>query len=362
MKRFFIKFLVFIIVLAAVAVGGLNWFKGKSTVSPGSIDISTGASVRQVADLLEANGVIEDANVFYYYIRLKQVYYEVAPWSHQKFDVSFKPGKFVLDTSNFNSLITELNEIDNSTKEETAERYVTIPEGTTIEQMSEILSSRNIVDKDAFLRLVNDQEYYNELRKKYTWLPAYNPQKIVQLEGYLHADSYDFQKNTLPHKIIEQMLDETNKWYVENKVQILDTGYSFDQLITLASVVEKESKFSEDRPKVAQVFYNRLIKGMKLESDITASYANREHKVFMTYKDIDTESPYNTYRTSGLPLGPINSPSIESLTAVLHPTGSQFKAIYFYARPNGQTFYAETFAEHEVNRKKYEKEWLELAN
>jgi len=361
MKRFFIKFLVFIIILAAVTAGGFSWFKNKSVVSSGSIDISTGASVRQVADLLEANGVIEDANVFYYYIRLKQIYYDLAPWSNQKFDVSFKPGKFVLETNNFDSLIAELNEIDNSTTQEVAERYVTIPEGTTIEQMSEILSSRNIVDAEAFIRLANDEEYYNELKEKYTWLPTYNPQKIVQLEGYLHADTYDFQKNTLPHKIIEKMLEETNNWYVENKVQILKSGYTADQLITLASVVEKESKFSEDRPKVAQVFYNRLAKGMKLESDITAAYANREHKVFMTYKDIDTKSPYNTYTTPGIPLGPINSPSAESLNAVLHPEGSQFKAIYFYARPNGQTFYAETFAQHEVNRKKYEKEWLELA-
>ncbi|NER40211.1 endolytic transglycosylase MltG [Bacillus megaterium NBRC 15308 = ATCC 14581] len=184
--------------------------------------------------------------------------------------MSFKPGKFVLDISDFNSLIAELNEIDNSTKEETAERYVTIPEGTTIEQMSEMLSSRNIVDKEAFIRLVNDQEYYNELRKNMRGSPLTihknRSVRRISTRRYLR-----FPKNTLPHKIIEQMLDETNKWYVENKVQILDTGYTFDQLITLASVVEKESKFSEDRPKVAQVFYNRLIKGMKLESDITAT-------------------------------------------------------------------------------------------
>lgn len=360
MKRFITRLLILILFLSIVTAGGYMWFKGKSNVSEGTIDIYEGASVRQVADLLEMSGMIDDANVFYYYIRLKQTYFELAPWSNQKFDVSFKPGKFTLDTNDFDELIAELNAIENAGSPEVVERYVTIPEGNTVEQMSEILASRNIVNKDAFLQLTNDRDYYKQLKEKYIWLPAYNAQKRNQLEGYLHANTYDFQKNTLPHKIIETMLKETNSFYEENKIEIMNTGYTFDQLITLASVVEKESKFKEDRPKVAQVFYNRLIKGMKLESDITAAYANGEHKVFMTYDDIDTPSPFNTYRTPALPLGPINSPSKDSLEATLHPTGSQFKAVYFYARPNGQTFYAETFEQHDLNRKKYEKEWLEL--
>lgn len=360
MKRFYIRFLVFIILLSCIATGGYAWFKGKSDVSPGSIDIYKGASVRQVADLLETNGVIEDSNLFYYYIRLKQTYYEMAPWSQQNFEVNFKPGNFALESSNFDTLIAELNEFDNSSRDEKIERYVTIPEGTNIEQMVKIFSSKSIVDADAFLKLVNDSNYYKELKQQYLWLPEFNEQKRFQLEGYLHADTYDFHKNTLPHQIVEKMLEETDKWYTDNKIQILNSGYSFDQLLTLASVVEKESKFQEDRPKVAQVFYNRLAKSMKLESDITASYANGEHKVFMTYDDIAISSPYNTYKISGLPVGPINSPSKESFAATLNPSGAQFKAIYFYARPNGETFYAETFQEHEANRVKYEKEWIEL--
>ena len=360
MKRFIISSVVFFIFLTIIGTSGVLWFKSKSKVHPGSIDIFEGASVRQVADLLELNGVIEDADVFYYYIRLKQTYYELAPWSDQKFEVNFKPGKFELDPKDFDTLIADLNEIDNSSTNEAIDRFVTIPEGTTVEQMSQILASKNIVDANVFLNLTNDPEYYKELKQKYIWLPDYNPQKRNQLEGYLHANTYDFQKNTLPHKIIETMIQETNKWYEEYKIQIMDSGYTFDQLLTLASIVEKESKFKEDRPKVAQVFYNRLKKGMKLESDITAAYASGEHKIFMTHKDIEIVSPYNTYKVTGLPIGPINSPSKESFLAVLYPAGPQFKALYFYARPNGQTFYADTFKQHEENRKKYEKEWLEL--
>jgi UPF0755 protein len=131
-------------------------------------------------------------------------------------------------------------------------------------------------------------------------------------------------------------------------------------LLTLSSVVEKESKFKEDRPKVAQVFYNRLHKGMKLESDITAAYGSGTHKVFMTNKDISTNTPYNTYKIKGLPIGPIDSPSKESFAATLNPAGAKFTALYFYARPNGQTFYSDTFSQHQKIINQYQKEWLQL--
>ncbi|MGN5650779.1 endolytic transglycosylase MltG [Bacillus sp. Brlt_9] len=360
MKRFFMKLIAFFIAFSLLVGGFLLWFKSKSEVSPGKIEIFEGAPVRQVSDILELSGIIDDSDVFYYYIRAKQIYFEKAPWKKQKFEVNFKPGSFTLEAKNFDELIDELNEFQNASSNENKDRFVTIPEGTTVEQMAEILASKNVVDAKAFLQLTNDQNYYKQLKEKYMWLPEYNKNKRNQLEGYLHSNTYDFDKNTLPHKIIEKMLEETNKWYEDNKVEIINSKHSFEELLTLASVIEKESKFKEDRPKVSQVFYNRLAKGMKLESDITAAYANGEHKVFMTHKDIKTDSPFNTYKTKGLPLGPINSPSKESFMAALKPAGSSFKAIYFYARPNGQTFYAETFDQHEVNRKKYEKEWLDL--
>jgi len=288
-----------------------------------------------------------------YFLKIKDYYLP--------FEVSFKAGTFNLDVKDFDSLIEALNDYDNTTSSVASEGLVTFPEGSTIRDMSLILEEQGIVNAQAFLELTNDKEYYEELRKKYNWLPEYKEGKINLLEGYLHPNSYAFEPNTLPHKIIETLLSETNKWYEENKVAILSSNYTFDELVTLASVVEKESKFSEDRPKVAQVFFNRLRLGMKLESDITAAYANQEHKVFMTYDDIATDSPYNTYKTSGIPIGPINAPSIESLNATLKPSGEQFTAIYFYARPDGTTFYANTFEEHEQNRLKYEHEWLELS-
>src|SRR5699024_8200161 len=131
--------------------------------------------------------------------------------------------------------------------------------------------------------------------------------------------------------------------------------------LTLASVIERESKFSEDRPKVARVYLNRLEENMKLQSDITAFYGI-EHKAVVTYDDIEIETPYNTYVIDGLPIGPINSPSEEAIDAVLHPEDEDFSKIYYFSRPNGETFYSDTLDEHNQIREEYRQEWYELEN
>src|SRR5699024_12688358 len=107
--------------------------------------------------------------------------------------------------------------------------------------------------------------------------------------------------------------------------EIEDGDYSVHEILTLASIIERESKFDEDRPKVAQVFMNRLDEDMKLQSDITAAYANGEHKVLMTYDDIETDSPYNTYVQTGLPPGPISSPRDETTQAVVEHEENDMK-------------------------------------
>src|SRR5699024_12503131 len=118
----------------------------------------------------------------------------------------------------------------------------------------------------------------------------------------------------------------------EEKEKIEDTDLSVHELLTLASIVERESKFSEDRPKVAQVFLNRFEEDMKLQSDITAAYAEGEHKIVMTSEAIEIDSPYNTSEQKGLPAGPIASPSKQALDAILEPAGEDFTALYSNAR------------------------------
>src|SRR5699024_7088854 len=152
----------------------------------------------------------------------------------------------------------------------------------------------------------------------------------------------------------------TQSTVLENEEAVEDSDLTVHEILTLASIVEKESKFTEDRPKVAQVFFNRLDEGMPLQSDITALYALREHKTVVSYDDIDVDSPYNTYKVNGLPPGPISSPSTESILGVLQPEGKEFDFIYFYARPNGETFYTNSLDEHNEVVNKYRQEWYDL--
>lgn len=355
MKKFFTRVFILCILVCALVIGSIYTFNSYNVVYEKEIDIFDGASVKQIAELLENYGAIKNADVFYYYIKAKSIYHE--QFEEKPLELLFKQGKYQLVAGDFDSLISKLNE---GPDEEIASHIITIPEGSSIEKIADILAKKELFSKEEFLTYIQNEQTYKKYQTKYKWLPAIDPRKHYLLEGYLQANTYNLPNEPTVELITDMMLSETDGWYTRNQSLIESTGITFDAILTLASVVEAESKFTVDRPKVAQVFLNRLGKNMKLESDMTAAYANREHKVFMYNKDIKTASPFNTYHIVGLPIGPINAPSSESFVAVLKPSGKAFTSIYFYARPSGETFYADTWELHEKNRLLYEHEWKAL--
>lgn len=332
-------------------------YQKNNKVHETNIEIYDGASIKQIADLLENYGTIKNADIFYYYVKVKLLYNEKV--KKEPINLIIKHGEYGITATDFDSLLTELS--DGPDVEEPS-FIITIPESSSLLDIAEILEKQKLFPSDDFIKYTQNKKVYEKYRKQYTWLPPFNGNKLFLLEGYLQANTYNLPDNPTVELITDMMLKETDGWYNRNISLIKNTKLTFDQVLTLASVVEAESKFKEDRPKVAQVFLNRIEKKMKLESDMTAAYSNGEHKVFMYYKDIETKSPYNTYHVNGLPLGPINSPSAESFVAILQPAGKDLKALYFYARPTGETFYANTWEEHETNRIKWEHEWKELLN
>jgi UPF0755 protein len=355
MKKFFITMVIITSLTAILFFFGNKLFKEYTTVEKGDIEIYEGASVKQIAVLLENYGNIKNADFFYYYIRLKLLFHDKV--EKEPFNLMIKNGEYSIKEGNFESLISKLN----SGPEPAKPAYVvTIPESSTVLDIANIFEKKKIFTKEDFLNYIQDEKIYKKYRNIYPWLPRINEHKLFLMEGYLQGNTYNLPANPTVEIAVDMMLEETDRWHKKHLEEINKSFMTFDEIITLASIVEAESKFSEDRPKVAQVFLNRLSRGMKLESDMTASYANQEHKVFMYYKDIETESPYNTYFVEDLPIGPINSPSKESLLGVIHPSGDKFKAIYFYARPSGETFFAENWEEHEINRLAWEHEWKEL--
>ena len=343
------------ILMIIIVISGFFYVKSatgpvdKNNEEDVEIDVPMGSSSSDIAVILSNNDVIKNEMIFKFYLKFKN-----------KSD--FQAGEYTLNQSmDFDEIIKELQ--SGKVVEEPFFK-VTIPEGKAAEEIAELFAHKLDFSEDEFLDKLNDEEYIASLQEVYPDLlgdKVLNEDLLVSLEGYLFAGTYEiYEEDPSVEHIIEMMIAQTNELVESELDEIEDGDYSVHEILTLASIIERESKFDEDRPKVAQVFMNRLDEDMKLQSDITAAYANGEHKVLMTYDDIEIDSPYNTYVQTGLPPGPISSPSLESILAVIEPEGKDFEELYFYARPSGETIYTKSLEDHEEVKEKYEEEWHEL--
>lgn len=314
------------------------------------VEIPIGSSSTQIATILEDNGIIKDARVFRFYIKFKN-------------ELDFQAGQYKLSPKM--TLKETVAELQTGTFIEEPIDRVTIPEGKTLEEIAQIFSKKLSFEEDEFVELANDDEFIEKQMEKFPTLltdEILNKDILNPLEGYLFAGTYDiFDEEISANEVLTMMLERTNKLTDDKAEEIADVDFTIHEILTLASVIERESKFSEDRPKVSQVYLNRLDQNMKLQSDITAFYG-LQHKAVVTYEDVEVESPYNTYVIDGLPVGPINSPSTESIDAVLNPEGEEFTKLYYFSRPSGETFYADTLDEHNRIKGEYRHEWYELEN
>lgn len=328
---------------------------GLGAVDPDSeelieVEIPIGSSSSEIAHLLEENGIINDARIFKVYIKFKN-------------EVNFQAGQYTLSPNM--TLEETINELQTGTFIEDPEERVTIPEGKSLEEIGALFAKKLSFDQEEFIEIANDEQVMQQLMEQFPTLltdEILNDDLLNPLEGYLFAGTYDiYDKNITAEEVITMMIERTNDLVIEHEDAIEELDFSVHEVLTLASVIERESKFSEDRPKVSQVYINRLKEDMKLQSDITAFYG-LQHKAVVTYDDVEIETPYNTYVIEGLPVGPISSPSLESFEAVLEPEGEEFTKLYYFSRPTGETFYSDTLEEHNDIKSEYRHEWYELEN
>ncbi len=338
-----------------------GYFYIKSAIEPvdsGSkekveVEIPMGSSTTEIADILEDNGIIKNSKVFRFYIKFKN-------------QADFQAGEYTLSPSL--TLAEIIKELQSGKVMEEPIYRITIPEGKSIEQIAEIYDHKLSFSKEDFLDTVNDEGYIKELMDHYPDLltdEVLNEDLFMPLEGYLFAGTYDiFEEEPSAKAVIDMMVKRTDEIMQTKQEAIDESGLSVHEVLTLASVIERESKFPEDRPKVAQVYFNRIDNNMKLQSDITAFYGlkNLKHKAVVTYDDIEVKTPYNTYVIDGLPIGPIDSPGEEAIDGVLKPEGKDFTKLYYFSRPNGETFYSDTLDEHNQIKEEYRHEWYELEN
>ena len=223
---------------------------------------------------------------------------------------------------------------------------VTVPEGYNIEEMAELFQSKGLCDKDRFIKAARnarfDFKYMRELKDTEN-----------KLEGFLFPDTYTFDKNKTDELvIINKMLDRFTEIY--EKYEKNNSGYSHYEIITLASIIEKEAMAADDFYNVSSVFHNRLKRNdymNRLQSCATVQYILKERKTVLSDSDIKIDSPYNTYLYPGLPVGPISSPGERAIDAAINPNKTNY--LYFLNDENGKLYFSETLDQHNENKRKY---------
>ena len=219
---------------------------------------------------------------------------------------------------------------------------VTIPEGFTLRQIAEKFDKKGLADKEKFSAFAKDPN----VAKSYG---ISGP----SLEGYLYPDTYRFGRGQSPISIIDVMVRRFFEVTTPFKKRIGESGMTLQQVVIMASLIEKETGQGEERPVIASVFLNRLKRGMRLESDPTVIYGIRDFNGNLTRKDLSQSTPYNTYVIRGLPLGPIANPGEEAIKAVLYPADTEY--LYFVSKNNGSHHFSKTLQEHNRAVKIYQR-------
>ena len=297
------------------------------------VEIPNGATLTKVSSILEENKLIKNKVLFKVVSKFKED------------NNGVKAGKYLLSQKYSNS---EILDVLISGKTYNDGIKVTIPEGSTYKEVIKYLTNKKIGKAEVYEELINNpKEFYD----KYKFL---DEKDITTLEGFLYPDTYYFEKDMSEKDVISAMLKRFSEVYTpELKEKQKKMGLTLQQVINMASIIEKEAVKDVDRPKIAGVFYNRLEIGMPLQSDATIQYIFDERKHIVSYSDLKIDSPYNSYLNKGLPPTPISNPGIKSIEAALEPEDNDY--LYFVATVDGGNNYSKTYDEH----LKYVKEYKE---
>jgi len=290
-----------------------------------SVEIPSGSTTVDIAEILLENNLIRNTRVFKYYAEKSGT------------DSKLKAGTYVLSKSmDADELLETL--INGGSSGNTLN--ITIIEGLTLEEAALSIAEQTGLDFDKIVALMTDGQYFKE---DFEFIKE-NP-NITNLQGFLMPDTYNIYKNASEEDVVRTLLDQFDGFYTDEiKPRLENAKLSFEDTIILASIVEKEALLDEERDEVAAVFLNRLDINMKLQSCATVNYAHGEWKERLTYDDIAIDSPYNTYVIEGLPPTAINSPGKASIKAVLEPADVDY--LFFVAKGDGSHYFSNNYDQH----------------
>lgn len=337
------KILVTVVVLTAVvAIGAAAavWLGWNDIHEPykGYSEPAQFVTIRQGATSGEIGRALADARV----VKDPVLFRTALWWTGQ--GRNLKAGEYRFDRE-----MTPLEVVDVMARGEVYTQRLTFPEGLTIEQMAKLYESRGFGRAREFVEAARNPERIKDI----------DPE-APDLEGYLFPETYSLGRNDPASRLVEAMVDRFRAVFSEQmRTRAAARDLTTRQLITLASLVEKETGKAEERPIVAAVYLNRLRIGMPMQADPTIVYAlERAHRYNGNIRrdDLAMDSPYNTYKYPGLPPGPIASPGKPSIEAALMPADVPY--LYFVSRNDGSHVFAQTLAEHSANVRRFQVEFF----
>lgn len=333
-----------VVVIGLIYTGWTKIYDGfLSPMEPGSTEevgftVENGQSLTKVSNNLEAAGLIHNRSVFKYYCDFAGMGQKIQAGSY-KLTRSMTMSEIAdqLTTGDGNPIV----------------RNITLIPGWTVEDFAEKLASDGVIaDKDAFLELCKTgdafTDYYYIADVKAT---ANASKRRYILEGYLAPNTYEVYMTATDEEILRKLLSQTEAVFpADYQTRATELGMTMDEVVTLASLIEKEAK-AADFTKVSAVFHNRLKQNIKLGSDVTIHYITGVRRMNLTNSDLQIDSPYNTYKYAGLPVGPICNPSAEAITAALYPDETYVAENYLYFcskdPESGELYFSKTQAEHD---------------
>lgn len=299
------------------------------------VEIPSGSTAAQICAQLQEEGLIKSRNALLSYLKKEGL------------TDSIMAGKYELSKSMNVPMIAEIL-TSGQVYEDTVS--ILIPEGYEFRMIVDTLVEKMGIDREKFIDLAN---YHNF---PYRFIPELGHKKY-RLEGYLFPATYEFEKGADELEILTALLQKFDREFrPEYYAKAEEMGLSVDQIVTMASIVEREGASHDEFPRIAGVFYNRIQDGMMFQSCATVQYILEERKEDLLYEDLEIESPYNTYLHEGMPPGPIASPGLEAIKAALYPEEHHYYFFVVTGDKDGRHIFSETAEEHEeAKMRAYEK-------
>ncbi len=336
-RAFKIFVVLALILFVAFAVQGSMYFLSEGGGSyegePININIPPGTSLTRIATILEEEGIVKHALLFRFYARYKDL------------GQNLQAGDYELFANMHPADILEKLQEGRVYREQI--RF-TIAEGLMTEQIARSLSNAGLGEEETFLSLMSSPDMFD-----YDFLQEVPEGLKYPLEGYLFPDTYFVHTGVDEKEVLEIMLKSFDAFYSESvRENLIELDLSLHELVTLASIVEREALVDDEKEIIAGVFHNRLARNWLLQADPTVQYARGDISPVIYQSDLERDSPYNTYLYQGLPPGPIGSPGKVALKSTLYPQEVQY--MFFVSRfdGTGRHFFSVTLAEHNANVRK----------